>query len=233
MITVRMLPLLAIFLPALGVEQAWPSEPFQAMVAALTDEQKSKMSGRSWNEGCPVSLEDLVSIDLKYFGYDGAVHDGVLVVHRRVSKEMVAAFGELFDAKFPIERMQPYEDFAVGEYAASNDTVGFYCRPAQDNPTIFSWHAYGLAIDINPMTNPYHDPKGWWPAGSNGERKRSALGLLDAGSDVIGIFMNHGWQWGGTENPPDYMHFGKVTVGDDDNPLKRSVWAARLEYAPD
>jgi hypothetical protein len=121
----------------------------------------------------------------------------------------------------------------VGEYAASNDTVGFYCRPAQDNPDVFSWHAYGLAIDINPLTNPYHDPKGWWPAGADGNRDRPAPGLLNAGSEAIRIFMQQGWQWGGMEDPPDYMHFGKVTVGEDDNPLKRRVWARELRLAPD
>ena len=138
------------------------------------------MSGRSWHEGCPVPLDDLVSIRLDYVGFDDAVHDGVLVVHRKLAKETVEIFGELFAAEFKIERMQPYEDFPVGEYAASNDTVGFYCRPAQDDPKDFSSHAYGISVDINPLTNPYRDPKGWWPAGSNGERNRSAPGLLTA-----------------------------------------------------
>ena len=63
-------------------------------------------------------LDDLVSIHLNYVGFDDAVHDGVLVVHRRLAKETVEIFGELFAAGFPIERMQPYEDFPIGEYAA-------------------------------------------------------------------------------------------------------------------
>lgn len=194
------------------------------------------MKGRSWHEGCPVPLDDLVSIHLDYIGYDDAVHDGVLVVHRRMARETVEIFHALFDAGFRIERMQPYEDFPVGEYAASNDTVGFYCRPAQDDPGIFSWHAYGLAVDLNPLTNPYHDPKeGWWPAGSaeNAGRDRNAPGLLTARSEAVSIFMDHGWAWGGIDrDAPDYMHFGKVTLGGGSNPLKRPVWAERLRFAP-
>ena len=45
--------------------------------------------------------------------------------------------------------------------------------------------------------------------------------------------MNHRWQWGGGEATPDYMHFGKVTVGDNDSPLGRNVWASQLQFAPD
>ena len=121
---------LAICLSTLSAAQAQPARTFQASIEALKAPQKDKMKGQSWSEVCPVRLDDLVSIHLNYVGFDDAVHDGVLVVHRRLAKETVEIFGELFAAGFPIERMQPYEDFPVGEYAAHNDTVGFYCRPA-------------------------------------------------------------------------------------------------------
>jgi D-alanyl-D-alanine carboxypeptidase len=233
MITRALLCAAAILTP-LAVAEAAPAGTFNASIEPLTPAAKEKMDGVSWKDGCPAPLADLVAIHLTYLGFDKAVHDGVLVVHRRVAEEVVTVFGELFQAGFPIERMQPYEDFAIGKYADSNDTVGFYCRPAQDNPSIFSWHAYGIAVDINPKTNPYHDPKeGWWPAGSDGNRDRTAQGLLTAQSEVVKIFMRHGWAWGGMENPPDYMHFAKLMVGDDDNPLKRPIWARELEYAPD
>ena len=149
-----------------------------------------------------------------------------------LAKETVEIFGELFAAKFPIERMQPYEDFAVGKYAADNDTVGFYCRPAQDNPKVFSSHAYGISVDINSMTNPYHDPKGWWPAGSNGDRNRSAPGLLTAESEAVKIFMRHGWIWGGLLDPPDYMHFGKITLAKKTIPCSDLYGQANCNLRP-
>jgi hypothetical protein len=186
---VRASLLVPICVLALNAAQAEQARTFQASVDALTAPQRDTMKGQSWSEGCPVPLDDLVSIHLNYVGFDDAVHDGVLVVHRRLAKETVEIFGELFAAGFPIERMQPYEDFPVGEYAAHNDTVGFYCRPAQDNPKDFSSHAYGIAIDINSMTNPYHDPGGWWPVGSNGDRNRSTPGLLAAESEAVKIFI--------------------------------------------
>jgi hypothetical protein len=157
---VRASLLAAIGLFWLGPAQAEPARTFQASIDALTSAQRDKMNGKSWHEGCPVPLDDLVSIHLNYVGFDDAAHDGVLVMHRRLAKEAIEIFRALFAAGFPIERMQPYEDFPIGEYGASNDTVGFYCRPAEDNPKIFSSHAYGISVDVNPMTNPYHDPKG-------------------------------------------------------------------------
>jgi hypothetical protein len=229
---VRALLLLATGLSALTAAQADEAGTFKASVDGLTPVQRDKMLGRSWHEGCPVPLDDLVSIHLNYVGFDGAVHDGVLVIHRKLAKEAVEIFGELFAARFPIERMQPYEDFPIAESEASNDTVSFYCRPAEDNPKSFSSHAYGISVDINPMTNPYHDPRGWSPVGSNGDRNRSAPGLLTAESEVVRNFMRRGWIWGGLLDPPDYMHFGKITLGAEDNPLQRPVWATQLQPAP-
>jgi hypothetical protein len=221
-------------LAPLAVAHAASPDGFRASIEPLTPGAREKMVGVSWKDGCPVSPDELVAIRMTYRGFDDAVHDGILVVHRRVADEVVRIFGELFAAGFPIERMQPYEDFAIARYAESNDTVGFYCRPAQDDPGVFSWHAYGIAVDLNPMTNPYHDPKeGWWPAGADGNRGRTAPGLLAARSEAVKIFLRHGWAWGGLEDPPDYMHFAKLTIGSDDNPLKRPVWARELEYAPD
>ena len=213
--------------------QAGAARTFEASIGTIDAGRMAKMNGVSWTEGCPVGAADLASIRMNHIGFDGDVHDGVLVVHRRVAEEIVAIFRELFDAGFPIERMQPYEDFPVGQYAAHNDTVGFYCRPAQDDPGSFSWHAYGIAVDLNAMTNPFQDPKeGWWPAGSDGDRDRVAPGLVNAESEVVRIFMRHGWAWGGIERNPDFMHFAKVTVGEESNPLERPVWADTLRDAP-
>ena len=179
--------------------------------------------------------KDLVSVHMTYRNYDGAVGEGVLVIHRRLATETVDIFRQLFNVGFRIARMQPYEDFGQGEYASSNDTVGFYCRPAQDDPGSWSWHAYGMAIDINPLINPFDDPKeGWWPPGSagNSDRTTDAPGKLAGGSAAVAILLGHGWAWSGFADRPDYMHFGKVTIGGGSNPLERPVWAERLRYAP-
>jgi hypothetical protein len=207
---------------------------FRAAIGPVSAEQARRMTGVSWNDSCPVAPAELATLRLTHRGFDGGVHNGVLVVHRRVAAEVTEIFRELFAAGFPIERMTPYETFPVEAYAAHNATVGFYCRPAQDDPDELSWHAYGLAIDINPMTNPFDDPKaGWWPKGSDASRDRAAPGLLDARSPAVAIFLRHGWAWGGFEEHVDYMHFAKITIGRGSNPLDRPVWAERLGPPPD
>ncbi len=216
-----------------GAARAESVQPFQATIEPIAADQQARMTGISWKEGCPVSPEDLRVIHMPYLGFDGGVHMGALVVHARVAQEVADIFEELFNAGFQIERMQPYEDFAIAEYAAHNDTAGFYCRPAQDDPSEFSWHAYGIAVDLNPMTNPFLDPKeGWWPKGSDGERDPSAPGLVAPKSEVVAIFMRHGWAWGGIDTDPDLMHFAKITIGPEANPLERPIWADRLRDAP-
>jgi hypothetical protein len=102
--------LVAICLSVLSAAQADEARTFQASIDVLTGSQRDKMNGQSWREVCPVPLDDLVSIHLNYVGFDDAAHDGVLVVHRKLAKETIEIFGELFAAGFPIERMQPYED---------------------------------------------------------------------------------------------------------------------------
>ena len=96
----RALLLLTTCVLALNTAGADENPTFKASVDVLTPVQKDKMNGRSWHEGCPVSLDDLVSIRLNYVGFDYSVHDGVLVIHRKLAKETVEIFGELFAARF-------------------------------------------------------------------------------------------------------------------------------------
>jgi D-alanyl-D-alanine carboxypeptidase len=218
---------------ACGGAQADDTE-FHAAAHAISPAARQAMTGVSWKPGCPVDPADLTSLELSYWGFDGAPHVGTMVVHRRLADETVAIFRELFEAKFPIEQMQPYETYPIGEYAAADDTVGFYCRPDQGDPTNFGMHSYGFAIDINPLLNPYQDRvEGWWPAGStpNAQRDRGLPGQVTAGSVVFAAFTRHGWFWGGlSSHGPDYMHFEKGTEGGHRNPLDAPYVIDGLTY---
>lgn len=76
------------------------SVSFDATVRPHAASERAKMQGRSWHDGCPVSLDDLLAIRLKYLGFDGEVHDGMLVVHKRVAAEVVEIFRELYRPRF-------------------------------------------------------------------------------------------------------------------------------------
>lgn len=196
----------------------------RASISPLSEEMRRSMTGKSWKPGCPVSLDDLAAVQVKYFGFDAAAHEGTLVVHKRFSSEAAQIFDELYKAHFPINKVSPWENYGPDVYAEQDITVGFYCERAQDAPSEWSGHAYGVAIDLNPRENPFLDARqGWWPKTSAKLAPRDgAKGKLSPDTEAFRIFARHGWAWGGFYvGEPDLMHFYKFTIGGTGSPLER------------
>ena len=167
--------------------------------------------GASWHRGCPVGPESLRRVELDYRGFDGATHRGALVVNKEIVDDVVAVFGALAAMRYPIERMQTVEHYPGAEDELSmqdNNTSGFNCRPLGNG---WSEHAYGRAVDVNPLVNPYRDASGDLQpktAARYLDRTRDDLGLLHAGDAAVRAFTDRGWHWGGAwSNPVDYQHF--------------------------
>ncbi len=223
---------LTVLLPLCAIAQNGAGVP--AKITPLSAETRAAMMNKSWTPGCPVPLDDLASIQVTYFGFDHLTHVGTLVVHKRFAAEVYAIFEELYAVRFPINRISPYENYKPGGESAERDvTVGFYCRKAQDAPNEWSGHAYGIAIDINPMENPFLDAKeGWWPKQSTSYVPRDdGRGKISPNTDAFRIFARHGWAWGGFyAGEPDYMHMFKVTLGGSGNVLERPYIATGLQY---
>lgn len=118
--------------------------------------------GETWRPGCPVGPEALRRVELDYVGFDGDVHRGAMVLHRDVVDDVVAIFADLLQLGYPIERMQTVEHYRGADDELSmqdNNTSAFNCRPLPGN-TGWSFHAYGRAVDVNPLINPYLDSSG-------------------------------------------------------------------------
>ena len=112
----------------------------------------------SWHSGCPVGPPQLRRIRLSYIGFDGKRQLGALVVNARVVPQVVVVFRTLYRARFPIRRMQPIDAYHGSDdrSAAADNTSGFNCRYAvASGPKSWSMHAYGEAIDVNDLENPY------------------------------------------------------------------------------
>jgi len=111
----------------------------------------------SWRQGCPVPVTDLAYLVLTYWGFDSQTHVGELVVHKKQALPVIKAFAELYELKFPIERMELIDVYngSDDKSMATNNTPFFNCRDVTGEPGIFSKHSYGGAIDINPLQNPY------------------------------------------------------------------------------
>ena len=175
------------------------------------------MTGVTWDPGCPVALEDLRLLRFNYLGLDGETHRGPMVVHTSVAKDVLWVFGKLWDAGFPLKhvalarRWRP--DGPVD--TTRSVTASFNCRPAlnPDGTPSGSWseHAYGLAIDVNPLQNPYVAPDGSVrrpAAEAYVDRTQDLLGMIHPGDVVVSSFAVIGWEWGGNwSGKKDYMHF--------------------------
>jgi hypothetical protein len=203
-------------------------------IAPLTSTMKAAMTGKSWKPGCPVALDDLVSVRVIYVGFDGRSHDGDLIVHKRIAEDTSKVLQELYAIKFPINKVDLWDDYGPDVYAEQNITVGFYCERADDAPTEWSSHAYGMAVDINPLRNPFRDLQHtWWPrAAAQYVVRDDVAGKASTKSEAFGVFTRHGWVWGGFDaGVPDYMHFVKATVGDGAR-LDRPYVVTGLQYVP-
>lgn len=169
----------------------------------------------SWRSGCPVGPEDLRLLRLAFWGFDGQPHQGALVVHATVATAVVEVFRRLHDQRFPIRRMEPVDVYGGSDDAstAADNTAGFNCRNAvASGPPHWSAHAYGRAVDVNPVENPYVlDGVVLPPAGAPyADRSQVRPGMAVANGVLTNAFRAVGWSWGGIWGAPDYQHFSET-----------------------
>jgi hypothetical protein len=170
----------------------------------------------SWHRGCPVPLSDLRLLTVTHRGFDRRAHTGELVVNKKAARPLSKVFRKLYALRFPIRHMTVAEVYGPkSKRPRDGDVSGsFECRKAVPSPCGgggggWSNHAYGLAVDINPVENPYvgcgatYDPKGR----RFRDRSRHRPGMVTP--RVVKAFRSIGWGWGGSwaGNTKDYQHF--------------------------
>lgn len=191
------------------------AEPaFRATESPVPEAVAERMRAHSWRPGCPVPITDLAHLKLSHWGIDGSVHEGELVVHRKLAAEVMAIFRALFAQRFPIEKMRLIEvyDGDDDRSVADNNTSAFNCRPVAGKPTVLSQHSYGRAIDINPLWNPMVvGDKVMPPAAAPFlAAKKTVPGSLRKGDRAVIELTRRGWTWGGDwVSMKDYQHFQK------------------------
>jgi hypothetical protein len=186
--------------------------PFFASASPVTTAQL----GRSWRPGCPVGAAGLRTMRISYWGFDGARHVGEIVVNRGVTGDVKVIFGALYRARFPIRRMVPVAAYGGSDdrSMAADNTSGFNCRYAvAPGPKRWSVHAYGEAIDVNTLENPYLEAGRVLPPAGAAYRDRSQVrpGMAEPGGVLVRAFALAGWLWGGRwTTSPDWQHFSKT-----------------------
>ena len=190
-----------------------PGNSFEGDVEPIRGKVKERIEGSSWHPGCPVGLGRLRLLRLTHWGFDDAVHNGRLVIHRREADGVLAVMERLFELRFPIRRMELIDRYGADDHRSMNadNTSAFNCRFVAGTER-WSMHAYGRAIDINPIENPYVSGSHTSPPAGEpfADRSRDARGMIHADDAVVKAFERQaGWGWGGgwPGETKDYQHF--------------------------
>jgi hypothetical protein len=186
--------------------------PFHVSTAPVT----ATTLGASWRPGCPVGPAQLRAVRVSYVGFDGRAHTGSLVVSRGVVGDVTKVFRHLYAARFPIHGLQPVARFGGSDdrSMAADNTSAFNCRSAvAPGARHWSVHAFGEAIDVNPVENPYLEGGRVLPPAGRlfADRLRIRRGMAVAGGVLVRSFASVGWAWGGRwSGSPDWQHFSKT-----------------------
>jgi D-alanyl-D-alanine carboxypeptidase len=193
---------------------------FHWSVAPVPAPVRAELTGPFWRSGCPVPFSRLRVLTVSYWSFDHQAHMGQLVVNARVAKPLARVFNKLYAMRFPIRHMQLADAYGPkpSRPADTDVTDAFECRQAVASPCSSkaskgtgSWseHAYGEAVDLNPVENPY--------VGCGMTRDRRSRPYLDRSRfrpgmvtpRVVAAFRSIGWGWGGSwsGSTKDYMHF--------------------------
>ncbi len=181
----------------------------------ISDEIYTRILNKSYKEDCKIPLTDLRYVKILHYGFDHETHVGELIVNEAIADTVIKIFKELYEAKYPIEKMVLIDEYDADDEASmeDNNSSCFNYRVI-DGTTNLSKHSQGIAIDINPLYNPYVRP---------GKGERSVLPVngaiyadrtlacpyyIDTNDICYQIFTKYGFTWGGNwSSSKDYQHF--------------------------
>ena len=189
-------------------------------IEEITDELKERMNGKSYADNIDESIINysmLRHIVIKYYDFNDDVQLGEIVCNEKIAQDLVEIFEELYNSGYQLERVHLIDEYDADDDASmdDNNTSCFNYRVV-DNTTKLSYHAYGLAIDVNPFYNPYVQMRNGeeyvCPTGSvpYANRDDNFPYKIDENDLAYKLFKQHGFIWGGDWNSlKDYQHFEK------------------------
>src|SRR5687767_14697600 len=162
----------------------------------------------SYRAGCPVGPSELRTVVVGYRDFAGQRRTGRIVVAQRVAGDIVTVFRRLWDERFPLRRVRPVSAYRGSDDAsmAADNTSAFNCRFVEGTSR-WSMHAFGVAIDVNPVENPYVQGSHVSPPQGRAfaDRSRVRPGMATPNGVLVRAFAAVGWKWGASFG--DYQHF--------------------------
>ena len=187
------------------------SAAFQSSVSRLPPNVRERVNGSSWHPGCPVPLRKLRLVGVSIHRFDGSKQQGRLIVHWAQAHKLVRVFRKLWRADYPVRRMRLVDAYGADDHRSmkADNTSAFNCRFVAGTSR-WSMHAYGKAIDLNPVENPYVSGSHVSPEkGAKYADRCCHRAIIHAGDKVVRAFASVGWGWGGSwfGGTKDYQHF--------------------------
>ena len=215
MTRIKFLCLIVWLCSALSLQGQTLSEGFTAQT--IPDSIWQHMQGRSYQPNPHIQRADLRYLRVLHYDYDGRTHQGELVCNKRIASKLLTIFRELYEAHYPIQRITLPDNYnADDERQMRANNTSCFCYRAVSDTKHLSKHAYGLAIDINPLYNPYvryskkdgHrivEPATGVPYV---DRKKDFCYKITTEDLCYKLFIKHGFNWGGSwRSMKDYQHF--------------------------
>lgn len=193
-------------LEGIDIDELFSSEP-------ISDKVFDRMDGVSFGKDCTTKRKNLRYLRVLHRGFDGETHIGEIVCNKEIAKDLLYIFRQLYQKEYPIEKILLVDEYGGDDELSmeDNNTSCFNFRPVAGTGRL-SQHAYGRAIDINPLYNPYITSDGFVPVNAGDYVDRSAENpyKIDRNDLCYQLFDERGFTWGGSWNSvKDYQHFQK------------------------
>ncbi|MBH1941068.1 M15 family metallopeptidase [Mobilitalea sibirica] len=184
----------------------------------ITDTIKQRIEGKSYGKDCNIPYEDLRYIRALHIGFDHKTYIGEMIVNKAIAEDIIEILYELYQADYPIERMVLVDEYDADDIKSmeANNSSAFNYRNVEGTKRL-SLHSYGMAVDINPLYNPYVrelDGKiDVLPRSGEeyADRTKESPYYIKKGDICYQAFTKRGFTWGGEwKNSKDYQHFQKA-----------------------
>ena len=184
----------------------------------ISDSLFKRIYGKSYKHGCTIHTADLRYLRLLHYTIDHKIKVGEMICNKDIADDLLDIFRQLFNAKYPIERMQLVDDYNADDNLSMehNNTTCFNYRVVAGSRKL-SKHSMGKAIDVNPLYNPYVKRRNDGTTIVNpksghkyADRNKNFSYKIDRNDLAYKLFIQHGFRWGGSwRTLKDYQHFEK------------------------
>ncbi len=187
-------------------------------VDTISDKVFQRIWGKSYKHDCTVPRSELRYLQIAHYDGKGNTQQGEMICNKHIANDLIEIFKELYRSKYPIERMRLIDDYNADDERSmeANNTSCFNFRTIAGSKKL-SKHSQGMAIDINPLYNPYvrrHSDGTLIIQPQKGRkyanRKKKIPYKIDSSDLCYRLFKQHGFTWGGSwKSSKDYQHFEK------------------------